>query len=189
MTESNRLPEIIAAALTTFQTNKAWADRAVVQVDDDQIRVPLHSETNSIAVIMKHVSGNLRSRWTDFLTTDGEKEWRNRDDEFVDSFADRGELLAYWEQGWDCLFGTLNALNAEDLQRTVTIRGEDHSVPLALQRSLGHTCYHVGQIMMMARILCTGEWKVITIPRGDSSNFNARVWGQGNFQSHRDADC
>lgn len=180
-------PEVITAAITTFRTNKVWADKAVAQVDDQQLCVPLHEETNSIAVVMKHVSGNLQSRWTEFLTTDGEKEWRNRDDEFIDTFSDRAELLAYWEKGWDCLFSSLNELTDDDIERTVTIRGEDHSVPLALQRSLGHTCYHVGQIMMMSRILCAGEWKVITIARGKSSGFNKAVWGKGNFQSHQDS--
>lgn len=180
-------PEIIQAAITTLRTNKTWADKAVAQVDDQSLRIPLHAETNSIAVIMKHVSGNLQSRWTDFLTTDGEKEWRNRDNEFIDTFADRSELLAYWDKGWTCVLDTLQALTSADIERTIEIRGEAHSVPLALQRSLGHTCYHVGQIMMVSRILCAGDWNVITVPRGKSADFNKDVWGKGNFRSHQDS--
>lgn len=168
---------VIDAAVQTFQTNKQWADKAVAQVSDEKLRVRLHADTNSLAVIMKHVAGNLRSRWTNFLTEDGEKAWRNRDDEFVDTFADRNAALAYWELGWGTLFDTLEQLSDEDLSRTVTIRGEAHSVALALQRSLGHTCYHVGQIMLVARMLCTDDWQVLTIPRGESAEYNARVWG------------
>lgn len=176
-------PVFVAATMQTLQTNKAWADKAIAQVADEQLRIPLHEDTNSIAVVMKHVAGNLLSRWTDFLTTDGEKPWRNRDDEFVDTFANRTELVEYWESGWNCVFATLNQLTNDDVDKTVTIRGESHSVPLAIQRSLGHTCYHVGQIIMMSRILCAGDWNVITIPRGESSDYNAKSWGQDSYKS------
>lgn len=172
---------VVAAAARTLQANKQWADKAIAQVDDQKLRVRLHEDTNSLVVIMKHVSGNLRSRWTNFLTEDGEKEWRNRDDEFIDTFASRDEALAYWEQGWATVFDTLGQLSDNDLQKTVTIRGEPHSVALALQRSLGHTCYHVGQIILIARMLCTDEWQVLTIPRGNSSDYNAKVWGEQSF--------
>jgi hypothetical protein len=132
---------------------------------------------------MKHVAGNLISRWTDFLTTDGEKPWRNRDDEFVDTFTARGELIAYWESGWQRLFDSLAGPKADDLGKTVTIRGEPHSVPLAIQRSLAHCGYHVGQIMLIARILAGDRWTMITIPRGASAGFNQRVWGKGHYQT------
>ncbi len=128
-------------------------------------------------MIMKHVAGNLLSRWTDFLTTDGEKPWRNRDDEFMDSFASRHELLTYWESGWQRLFETLESLTAEDVLKTVTIRGEPHSAPLAISRSLAHCAYHIGQIIMIARILAGNQWTTITIPRGGSGQFNTNVWG------------
>ena len=137
--------EFVAALLNAFEANKRLADRAVEQVPDDKLHAALDANTNSIAVIMKHVAGNLTSRWTDFLTTDGEKPWRNRDDEFVDSFGSRAEVLDLWERGWACLLKALKSLKSEDLAMTVMIRGEPHSVPLALERSLGHTCYHVGQ--------------------------------------------
>src|SRR5687767_4957617 len=170
--------EFLSATINAFEANKRLADRAVAQVADDKLHVALDASTNSIAVIMKHVAGNLISRWTDFLTTDGEKPWRNRDDEFVDSFGSKGDLLAYWERGWTCLLRTLKSLTAEDLAKTIFIRGEPHSVPLALQRSLGHTCYHIGQIVQVARIHAGNNWKTLTIPRGESEHFNKQNWGQ-----------
>jgi hypothetical protein len=173
---------LLDGALTSFRSNKGWADKAVAQLPDDKLHLALDANTNSIAVIMKHVAGNLLSRWTDFLTTDGEKPWRNRDDEFVDTFATRQELLAYWDSGWRRLFDTLSALSEDDLGKTVTIRGEPHSVPLAMQRSLAHCGYHVGQIILVARVLAGDHWTTITIPRGGSANYNQRVWGKGHYQ-------
>jgi uncharacterized damage-inducible protein DinB len=170
-------PDFLAAILNAFQANKRLADRAIEQVPDDKLRIPLDEHTNSIAVIMKHVAGNLISRWTDFLTTDGEKPWRNRDDEFVDNFAGRAEILAYWDRGWSVLLTTLSSLTPDDLARTVTIRGEPHTVPLALARSLGHTCYHVGQIVQLARHHAGDRWTTLTIPKGGSAPFNQAHWG------------
>src|SRR6516162_7218509 len=121
--------EFLSAVANAFEANKKLADRAVAQVPDDKLHVPLDANTNSVAVIMKHVAGNLISRWTDFLTTDGEKPWRNRDDEFVDALRSRAELLELWERGWACLLKALRGLKPEDLGRNVLIRGEPHSVP------------------------------------------------------------
>jgi hypothetical protein len=174
---------IIDGALTAFRANKGWADKAVGQLPDEKLHVALDPNTNSIAVVMKHVAGNLLSRWTDFLTTDGEKPWRDRDDEFVDSFTSRDELTAYWDAGWQRLFDLLNGLSAADLGKTVMIRSEPHSVPLAIQRSLAHCGYHVGQIILIARILAGDDWTTITIPRGGSAHFNQRVWAKGSFRS------
>ena len=174
---------LLDGAISSFRANKGWADKAIAQLPDDKLRIALDPNTNSIAVIMKHVAGNLLSRWTDFLTTDGEKPGRNRDGEFVDTFASRAELLAYWESGWQTLFETLAALTFDDLARNVTIRGEVLSVPLAMQRSLAHCGYHVGQIILIARILAGDQWTTITIPRGGSTGFNQTVWGQAHYQS------
>lgn len=170
---------VLESAIASFRANKELADKAIAQLPDDRLRVALDENTNSIAVIMKHVAGNLLSRWTDFLTTDGEKASRNRDDEFVDSFAGRDEVLARWERGWDCLFAALAALEAEDLSKTITIRGEPLAVPYAIDRSLAHCGYHVGQIVLIARILGGDHWKTITIPRGESGIYNQAVWGKG----------
>src|SRR6476660_10399758 len=129
--ESNDLAKaLIDGALAAFRSNKGWADKAVAQLPDDKLHVALDPNTNCIAVIMKHVAGNLLSRWTDFLTTDGEKPWRNRDDEFVDTFTTREALIADWESGGQRLFDALAALMPDDLASTVMIRGEPHSVPL-----------------------------------------------------------
>lgn len=167
----------LSATIAAFEANKRLADGAVEQVPDDKLHVPLDANTNSIAVIMKHVAGNLTSRWADFLTTDGEKPTRDRDDEFVDTFRSRAELLECWEHGWTCLLTTLRSLTAEDCSKTVLIRGEPHSVPLALQRSLSHTCYHIGQIVQVARVHAGDQWNVLTIPRGGSVQFNSENWG------------
>lgn len=174
---------LLTGAITVFRSNKAWADKAIAQLPDDRLRLALDANTNSIAVIMKHVAGNLLSRWTDFLTTDGEKPWRDRDAEFVDDFPTRQDLVQYWESGWNCLFATLEGLIGPDLAKTVTIRGEPHSVPLALQRSLAHCGYHVGQIILIARILAGDTWDTITIPRGGSAGFNQKVWGVGHYKN------
>jgi uncharacterized damage-inducible protein DinB len=174
----------LEAIRDSFEANKRLAERAVAQVNDDQLHQPLDENTNSIAVIMKHVAGNLISRWTGFLTTDGEKEWRNRDDEFVDTFADRQELTDYWDRGWNCLFGSLESLRETDLEQTVYIRGVPHSVPSALERSLGHTCYHIGQIVQVARHHAGDKWTTLTIPRGSSAEYNRQNWGEsGTSQS------
>lgn len=162
----------MSAVIDAFEANKRLADRTVEQVPDDKLHLALDANTNSIAVIMKHVAGNLTSRWTDFRRADGEKPGRDRDSEFVDTLANRAELLDCWERGWACLFSTVRSLTAEDLEKTVTIRGEPHSVPLALERSLGHTCYHVGQIVQVARIHAGERWTTLTIPRGGSEQFN-----------------
>jgi uncharacterized damage-inducible protein DinB len=177
---------LLDGAIGSFRANQGFADKAIAQLSDEQLHVALDANTNSIAVIMKHVAGNLLSRWTDFLTTDGEKPWRNRDDEFVDSLATRDELVAYWNSAWQCLFDSLAALTPADLRKSVTIRGEPHTVPLAMQRSLAHTCYHVGQIMLIARILAGDHWTTITIPRGASATFNQRIWGQTSYRPSAD---
>ncbi|MBL9141551.1 MAG: DUF1572 family protein, partial [Phycisphaerae bacterium] len=136
--------QFLAAIDATFCTYKDLAERAVAQVPDAALHVALDANTNSIAVIMKHVSGNLRSRWTEFRTTDGEKPWRARDEEFVDDLASRAAILADWESGWQCVLGAIRSLKVEDLSLILAIRGEPHTVARALERSLAHTAYHVG---------------------------------------------
>ena len=176
---------VIESAVVTFHASKTTADKAIAQLSDAQLHAGLDAHTNCVAVVMKHVAGNLRSRWTDFLTTDGEKPWRNRDDEFIDNLTSRADLITCWEQGWNCLFEALRSLHAEDLARTVMVRGEPHSVPLAIHRSLAHCGYHVGQIVLTARLLAGEEWKTITIPRGQSAAYNQVVWGQPSFRGAR----
>jgi len=170
--------EFLSATINAFESNKRLADRAIEQVPEEKLHEALDTNTNSIAVIMKHVAGNLLSRWTDFLTTDGEKPGRNRDDEFVDRFRNREEMIEFWERGWACLLATLKGLTEADMEKTVMIRGEPHSVPLAMSRSLGHTCYHIGQIVQLARHHAGDKWNTLTIPKGGSQQFNQSNWGQ-----------
>jgi hypothetical protein len=170
--------DYISSTISAFESNKRLADRAVAQVSDAALHEPLDANINSIAVIMQHVAGNLLSRWTDFLTTDGEKPWRNRDSEFVDLARSRAELFTFWERGFDCVLGALRALTPDHMQSTVYVRGEAHSVPLAIQRSLAHTCYHIGQIVQVARVHAGDQWETLTIPRGGSEQFNREHWGE-----------
>jgi hypothetical protein len=162
-------------ACSLFRQSKGLADRAMAQVSDEQLFLALGDEENSIAIVVKHMAGNMCSRWTDFLTTDGEKPERNRDCEFVDPAPTRAALMADWESGWAALFGALEPLTEADLGRTARIRGEAHSVMQAINRGLGHCAYHVGQIVLLAKHYAGPQWLALTIPRNKSAEFNARV--------------
>lgn len=151
---------------------KELADKAISQVGDEDLTVVLDPESNSIAIIVQHLAGNLRSRWTDFLTSDGEKPDRDRDAEFeAHDNAGRAALLAAWDDGWSCLFSALDALTAEDLGKTITIRSEPHSVVQAVNRGLTHAAYHVGQIVLLAKHFASSDWKTLSIPRKQSRQF------------------
>lgn len=165
----------LAESLAWFEYYKQLAERAMAQVTDDQLFAELDSENNSIAIIVKHLAGNMRSRWTDFLTSDGEKPDRHRDSEFVDPPATRQALLELWQRGWDCVFNALQPLSDADVGRTVTIRGEAHSVMQAINRQMAHYTYHIGQIVMLAKHFQQGQWRSLTVPRGQSAAFNRRV--------------
>jgi hypothetical protein len=162
-------------SLAVFRSYKRLAERAMEQVTDEQLFAVLDPEGNSIAIIVKHMAGNMRSRWTDFLTTDGEKPDRNRDSEFVDPPASRDVLLAEWEDGWNRVFTALEPLGESDLGRPVTIRGERHSVMQAINRQLAHYSHHVGQIVFLAKHLACDHWKSLSVPRNQSAEFNRRV--------------
>ena len=166
---------VIASAIETFRWQKDLVERAIVQVDDEQLHKPLDPETNSIAVIMKHMAGNMCSRWTDFLTSDGEKPCRHRDDEFVDDIRSRQELQGLWEEGWTCVFDAVSQLSDQDLHKIVHIRGEPHSVIRAIDRAIDHYGYHVGQIVQIARIRAQHDWTTLSIPRGESEAYNQRM--------------
>lgn len=161
--------------IALFRYYKKLADGAIAQVSDAQLNVSLDSESNSIAIIVKHMAGNMCSRWSDFLASDGEKPWRNRDCEFEAPPETRTALLAMWEQGWATLFAALEPLTEADLSRTITIRGEAHSVMQAINRQMAHYPYHCGQIIFMAKHLQHENWQSLSVPRGQSQQFNARV--------------
>jgi len=165
----------IENALKEFRGMKALADKAVAQVSDEDFFRTIDAESNSIALIMKHMAGNMRSRWTDFLTSDGEKPTRDRDSEFVDPPGTRESLLVLWNEAWELLFRALEPLTDAELGRTVKIRGEAHSVMQAVNRQLTHYAYHSGQIVMLAKHLSHSHWKTLSIPRNRSVEFNRRV--------------
>jgi Protein of unknown function (DUF1572) len=162
-------------SLSLFRYYKILAERAMAQVSDEQLVAASDAEMNSIAVIAKHLAGNMRSRFTDFLTSDGEKPSRHRDTEFEEPPATRAEMLAMWEDGWTCVFSALEPLSDDDLQKTVTIRGEAHSVMQAINRQLAHYSYHCGQIVLLAKHFGHDHWKSLSVPRGKSADFNRRV--------------
>jgi uncharacterized damage-inducible protein DinB len=162
-------------SISLFRQYKNLAERAIAQVDDEHLTAALDREMNSIAVVVKHMAGNMRSRWTDFLTSDGEKPDRNRDAEFEDAPCTRAALLAMWEDGWLGVFSAMEALSEEDLERTVTIRGEAHSVMQAINRQVAHYSYHCGQIVFLAKHFRRGDWQSLSVPRGQSSEFHRRV--------------
>lgn len=162
-------------AHAVFRQYKRLGERAMEQVTDEQLFVAIDAEANSIAIIVKHMVGNMRSRWTNFLTTDGEKPDRNRDSEFVDPPQTREALLAEWENGWACVFAALEPLAEADLGRTVTIRGEAHSVMQAVNRQLAHYPHHVGQIVLLAKHFAGDRWQSLSIPRIKSADFNRKV--------------
>jgi len=162
-------------SLSLFRYYKSLSERAMAQVSDEDLFTTLDGESNSIAIVVKHMAGNMLSRWTDFLTSDGEKPTRNRDSEFVDPPTTRESLLKLWNGSWDVLLGALEPLNDADLDRTVKIRGEAHSVMQAINRQLAHYAYHSGQIVLLAKHLSHNRWQSLTIPRNRSTEFNSRV--------------
>jgi hypothetical protein len=165
----------IEDSLSLFRYYKNLAERAMEQVTDEQLLTALDPEMNSIAVTVKHMAGNMRSRWTDFLTSDGEKQDRNRDSEFEEPPSRREDLLKIWEDGWRCVFSALEPLSDADMERTVAIRGEAHSVMQAVNRQLAHYAYHCGQIVLLAKHFNCDNWKSLSVPRGKSVEFSRRV--------------
>ena len=172
MLNNSYLEDVVAR----FQELKKLAEGAIAQIEKEQIFQTWDDETNSIAITMKHIAGNMRSRWKDFLTTDGEKPDRNRDSEFVVEGIDSHEtLMQRWEEGWGHVFEAVGSLSAEDLNRTVLIRKQPHTVYQAINRQLIHYGYHIGQIVFMAKHLAADHWKSLSVPRGGSQNLNRKL--------------
>lgn len=162
----------LSDAVASFRNYKKMAERAMEQVSDEEFFKTIDAESNSIAVIVKHIAGNQKSRWTDFLTSDGEKEFRNRDTEFKMFDETRAALMRFWDEGWQTLFSAIENLTAEDFSRFVTIRGEPHTIIEAINRQLTHYAYHVGQIAFLAKHFRSTAWKTLSVPRGRSAEFN-----------------
>jgi len=161
-----------ADAIRSFRNYKKLAERAIDQVSDDEFFATIDEEANSIALLVKHIAGNLRSRWTDFLTTDGEKPDRDRDTEFELINDTRESLMKFWEDGWQTLFNAIEPLTPEDFSKTITIRGEAHTVVEAINRQLTHYAYHIGQIVLLAKHFRSNEWKTLSVPKNRSTEFN-----------------
>lgn len=155
-----------------FQYYRLMGDNAFAQISEQAIHWKYNEESNSIAAIVKHIAGNSISRWTDFLTSDGEKEWRDREGEFEDTLVTKADMIAFWNKGWDCLLDALNGLTDDDLMRIIYIRNEGHTVTEAINRQLAHIPSHVGQIIFVAKMIAGAQWQSPTIPKGQSGTFN-----------------
>ncbi len=167
-----------------FEYYKMLGDQTIAQLPDDKLFWQYNSESNSIATIVKHLNGNMLSRWTDFLTTDGEKEWRQRDAEFDDTIASKNELIQKWNEGWDCLFKTLNSLGEQDFSKTIYIRNQGHTVIEAINRQLAHYPYHVGQIVFIGKMICNDKWVSLSIAKGNSTAYNAEKFSKSKHKEH-----
>lgn len=176
---------IIESIKSEYQRYKSLAEKSIAQIKDGDLHKVVGEDGNSIAVIMNHISGNLKSRFTNFLTEDGEKTWRNRDEEFEEKLEDRTILQKKWDESWSTLFHEIGSLQDSDLGKVIRIRGTEFTVSEALQRSLAHTSYHVGQIVLMARIHVGRDWKSLSIPRGKSQEYNSNPTKERQFASNK----
>ncbi|WP_210464242.1 DUF1572 domain-containing protein [Rufibacter roseolus] len=167
-----------------FEYYKMLGDKTFPQVPDEKLFWQFNEDSNSIGTIVKHLWGNMLSRWTDFLTSDGEKEWRNRDAEFENDLHTRAEVLAKWEEGWACLFNTLNSLTADDLDTIIYIRNQGHTVMEAINRQLAHYPYHVGQIVFLGKMLSENGWASLSIPKGNSQMYNQEKFSKPRQKEH-----
>jgi hypothetical protein len=167
-----------------FEYYKILGDKTFSQLSDEHFFWHPNEESNSIAIISKHIVGNMLSRWTNFLTEDGEKEWRNRDQEFMNSFETKEDVIAYWEEGWHCLFKAINPLNESDIEKVIYIRNQGHTVTEAINRQLCHYAYHIGQIVFLGKIVLDTDWKSLSIPKGKSKDYNKDKFKKEKSRKH-----
>jgi hypothetical protein len=167
-----------------FEYYKILGDKTFAQVPDEKLFWQFNEDCNSIATIVKHLWGNMLSRWTDFLTSDGEKEWRDRDAEFENDIKSREELITKWNEGWNCFFQAINALQPEDLDKIIYIRNQGHTVMEAINRQLAHYPYHVGQIVFLGKMLSENSWTSLSIPKGNSRTFNQEKFSKPKQKAH-----
>jgi hypothetical protein len=167
-----------------FEYYKMLGDKTIDQLPDDKLYWQYNDESNSIAIIVKHLSGNMLSRWTDFLTSDGEKEWRHRDEEFENDIKNKTELIKKWNDGWNCFFNTLSAVQEADLSKITYIRNEGHTVLEAINRQLAHYPYHIGQMVFIGKMICNEKWVSLSIPKGNSNTYNAEKFSKEKHKEH-----
>jgi hypothetical protein len=174
----------LSSSIKQFEYYKSLGDKTFMQLTNDDIHTTFKEHTNSISIIVKHLVGNMLSRWTNFLTEDGEKEWRHRDTEFEDTFTSKNELITSWNKGWDCLFEALSPLETEDLERIIYIRNQGHSITEAINRQLAHYAYHVGQIVFLGTLIKGKHWTSLSIPKGNSTNYNQEKFSKEKERRH-----
>ncbi|RMB63381.1 DUF1572 domain-containing protein [Dokdonia sinensis] len=174
----------LQSVLKQFEYYKTLGEKTFEQLSDEDLFWNYNKESNSIAVIVNHLSGNMKSRWTDFLTADGEKSWRNRDMEFEEILNTRKDISTKWNEGWDILFSALRSINAENFNSKIFIRNQEHTIPEAINRQMMHYAYHVGQIVYIGRMAKGDHWKSLSIPKGDSQAFNKKKFDQGTHKGH-----
>lgn len=167
-----------------FEYYKNLGDKAFNQLSFDELKNEIAKDSNSVAIIVKHIAGNMLSRWANFLTEDGEKEWRQRDLEFHDTYESKDEIIAHWNKGWRCLFDALKPLTVSDLERIIYIRNQGHTVTEAINRQLSHYAYHIGQIVFLGKVLKGKHWESLSIPKGDSSKFNKEKFSKEKSRTH-----
>ncbi|MDB5135095.1 MAG: hypothetical protein JWP37_1698 [Mucilaginibacter sp.] len=176
--------DYLQSVIKQFEYYKLLGEKAMDQLPEEKLFWQYNNESNSIAVIVKHLWGNMLSRWTDLLTTDGEKEWRNRDAEFENDIQSKEDLLLKWDEGWQCLLNALKELTEEDLEKIVYIRNQGHTVLEAINRQLAHYPYHIGQIIYIAKMVSDSNWKSLSIPKGNSNSFNEEKFSIPKSKQH-----
>ncbi|HMZ88500.1 MAG TPA: DUF1572 domain-containing protein [Chitinophagales bacterium] len=176
--------DYISSVKNQFEYYKMLGEKTFDQVTDEQLFWKFNEESNSIATIVKHLSGNMLSRWTDFFTSDGEKEWRKRDEEFENDIQNREDMLKVWNEGWNCLYHVIDHLTADDLEKIIYIRNQGHSVVEAINRQLAHYPYHVGQIVFIGKMVMDEKWKSLSIPKGNSKAFNKEKFDKPKERRH-----
>ncbi|MFT4696946.1 MAG: hypothetical protein ACI9SJ_000062 [Flavobacteriaceae bacterium] len=174
------LPNVIKQ----FNYYKSLGEKTFLQVSEEKLFWKPNEESNNMAIIVKHMSGNMLSRWTDFLTSDGEKDWRNREAEFNNDISTKEELLLVWEKGWSCLFDTLTTLTHDDLSKEIYTRNMGHSVTEAINRQLSHYAYHIGQIVFLGKLITDSNWEILSIPKGESNNYNKNKFNKPKRKEH-----
>ena len=174
----------LSSTIKQFEYYKMLGDKTLAQIPDDKLTWQPNEDSNSLAQIIKHLWGNMLSRWTNFLHSDGEKEWRDREAEFDNDLSGRKEIEARWNEGWECLFAALRALTDADLATIIYIRNQGHTVMEAINRQLAHYPYHVGQMVFLGKMICRKDWQSLSIPRGESKQFNAEKFSQEKHQQH-----
>ncbi|MGC6430559.1 MAG: DUF1572 family protein [Jejuia sp.] len=174
----------LTSIIKQFEYYKSLGDKTFKGLSFEELQKEFAEDSNSISIIVKHKVGNMLSRWTNFLTEDGEKTWRHRDEEFIDSYTSKEDLIENWNKGWDCLFGAITPLTKNDLERIIYIRNQGHTVIEAINRQLAHYSYHVGQIVFLGKLLKGENWTSLSIPKGDSSKYNKKKFGKDKGRRH-----